>query len=141
MKFKFIWKKYAEWVLFSCYFKNKMNLCKSILLWYIGRIIDSYTTCTWICFASNVYYSCSRVAEFLTYNDSFRDIPEEAFFSGLGLVPVFPFFLLFPLPALFNANPRHQRVFRCVRCSTWAVANPKSFFFIIETEHTNINWK
>lgn len=88
-------------MLFSCYFKNKMNLCKSIFLWYIGRIIDSYTTCSWICFASNVYYSCSRVAEFLAYNDSFRDIPEEAFFPDWALYQFFPSFYCFHfLPCL-----------------------------------------
>lgn len=133
----------ARFILFSrsnlevgILIQNKMNICKSIFMLNTGPL---FTVLLHV--HGPMYCGCSTVAEFLTYNDSFGDIPEQAFFSGLGLVPVFSFFLLFPLPALFNPNPLHQRAFRCDRCSTWAVANNSVGFFFIETELTNINWK
>lgn len=83
---------------------------------------------------SELLCGCSSLVEFLTFNDSFGDNPEQAFFLDWALYQFFPCYLLFPLPALFNANPRHQRAHCCVVHELFPIQRVFSFlFFLIET--------
>lgn len=137
----------ARFILFSrsnlevgILIQNKVNICKSIFMWNTGRIVHSYTTCTWICFASNVLWLqySGRIPHVQWF--IWRYSRASIFFPDWALYQFFPSFYCFhflPCLILTRSIKGHFVVFGVVHeplPTQWD-------FFFIETELTNINWK